>query len=989
MRILTQAIASLLKVHVEDYCSLETAIDKYTLTNKDGSLTTWLKIEGSLQSPGAYRQSRIIEQLYDRLSGIMRKNGHRIQFMITRDPDLNERYLSAAFAPARQTGKRLDLDVDQILDERQSLLQNHIAVESTYVAVTTTLDIYTPVQRASALKKRGEQASAAGVGIKDGEYGQSVHVAVKSLMNTHRSFLTQLKGCINEFLITRTIPASEAIRTMAFEINPGAFNDQWKPSLPDSKAPVRLTTESLNDGDRSHLQHPSIAFQLFPQDPGISSEDPTVIKMGNRYNAPFGVDIPPMTPSPFDELFRSIPIDVPFRCLITIDTGHDRVLKKTQARRRNASALSRTSSVSAEIRDAARDIINRANQGHTISSASISFCTWGKDITKVTERKSVLMQACQSWGDLQLSEERGDAIEAWLGTIPAFCDKAFGNPTPWFLDELLTILPFSRPASPWSKGSMMFRTLDNKPFPCQPGSSKQPSSSDIVFAPPGFGKSVFLAAQNLSLILSAGMSQMPKIAILDIGYSSTAFVDLLKQMLPEHRHHLVKSMRMAMTRDNAINPFDTPLGCRTPLAVDKAFLSNFLSLVLTPAGSSNTIPRLPEIVGLLIESMYEKFSDDHQPNLYEPGYSKPVDEALSAHGIGTDENTSWWQVVDSLFEVADYHNAGIAQTFAVPLLSDATTTLTNDHRIKDVFGSSTYNNEPLLDFLNSMIVSVIKEYPILGSPTCFDTGSARIVALNLEDVAKRGGPQANKQTSVMYMLSRHVLCQSFYRDNESVREMPEKYQRYHARLIENDRATPRKICMDEFHRTRGFPAVQSQAEIDVREGRKYDVFVSILTHLPDDLPTELLQTVTNRWILSRGASESTTKTIESEFSPTPDSMKLLRSYVNGPTAEGSSFLYIGELKGSDRLEQVLRLTLGPQELWAYSTTPEDVSLRTALSEIVGLNVALSLLASRFPSGSAKPHIEKLKTNSDKGDSGGLSIVKELAIDLSRGQGVAA
>ena len=74
-------------------------------------------------------------------------------------------------------------------------------------------------------------------------------------------------------------------------------------------------------------------------------------------------------------------------------------------------------------------------------------------------------------------------------------------------------------------------------------------------------------------------------------------------------------------------------------------------------------------------------------------------------------------------------------------------------------------------------------------------------------------------------------------------------------------------------------------------------------------------------------------------------------------------LYIGQLKSetAPRIEQVLRLTLGPIEIWAYSTTPEDISLRRRLSDRIGFGNALRVLAKAYPRGSAKADIHRILT----------------------------
>lgn len=71
--------------------------------------------------------------------------------------------------------------------------------------------------------------------------------------------------------------------------------------------------------------------------------------------------------------------------------------------------------------------------------------------------------------------------------------------------------------------------------------------------------------------------------------------------------------------------------------------------------------------------------------------------------------------------------------------------------------------------------------------------------------------------------------------------------------------------------------------------------------------------------------------------------------------------YIGSLKNetAPQIQQVIRLTLGGSEIWAYTTTPQDVSLRRRMSQKVGLNNALRILTKQYPNGSAKADIQLL------------------------------
>jgi intracellular multiplication protein IcmB len=143
----------------------------------------------------------------------------------------------------------------------------------------------------------------------------------------------------------------------------------------------------------------------------------------------------------------------------------------------------------------------------------------------------------------------------------------------------------------------------------------------------------------------------------------------------------------------------------------------------------------------------------------------------------------------------------------------------------------------------------------------------------------------------------------------------------------------------------------------------------------------MVQLSSNIYIFSKGITEEATREIKERFAPSKDAERSLRLYVNGPTpGEGSTFLYIGALKGKKgKVEQTLRLTLGPSEMWAYSTTAEDVQLRRRLSREVGLSNALRILSEEFPGGSAKEYISSRFMEEDVTDDD--NIYRTLSAEL--------
>src|SRR5690606_30103023 len=143
------------------------------------------------------------------------------------------------------------------------------------------------------------------------------------------------------------------------------------------------------------------------------------------------------------------------------------------------------------------------------------------------------------------------------------------------------------------------------------------------------------------------------------------------------------------------------------------------------------------------------------PTKYASGVEPLVDGLLEEIGFVRDASTTWWEVTDALFVAGFTHEALLAQRYAMPLLADAAS-ISRSPSIEDLYGKIiTPTGENLIDAFARMISGSIREYPILSSVTAFDLGEARVVSLDLDEVAKSGGDAAERQTAVMYMLARY------------------------------------------------------------------------------------------------------------------------------------------------------------------------------------------------------------------------------------------
>ena len=80
------------------------------------------------------------------------------------------------------------------------------------------------------------------------------------------------------------------------------------------------------------------------------------------------------------------------------------------------------------------------------------------------------------------------------------------------------------------------------------------------------------------------------------------------------------------------------------------------------------------------------------------------------------------------------------------------------------------------------------------------------------------------------------------------------------------------------------------------------------------------------------------------------------------------------------ITHVLTNTLSASLVWAFSTTTEDMTIRSALYDRLDVRRALHVLAARF-AGSAKPEIERRRQSRKEGGMAGIDVIDELIGEL--------
>ncbi|WP_350534785.1 type IVB secretion system protein IcmB/DotO [Legionella pneumophila] len=944
-------LSTSLKQTTESYIDLETADSPTVLVNHDGSLLSVLKIEGITGLAGPEEFERLVEGLANSFQAAMGRPGHALQVYFSHDKQNIVKMIKDIYDPAEATASRLELNLRDLFEERVNYLSQYCAEERVYFVLYTR-----PFNLASDQLKAANKAKMKM--IKDTKAPpfkntQTIFAAVPEIRDTHDAYVRAILNDLDALnVIAKLLEVHDAVHAIRMTGDPDYTADDWRATLPGDKIPVR----ELNnfEGDPSDLLWPPLSRQVLPRDAEII--DLRTVRVGDKIYASTYIDLFPKDVRPFISLFsRILPSHVPWKISFLLESEG---LSTIKLKGLLAAILSFSSAQNRLISDSVNLLkYIQLNTDEAIVRLRVVATTWAPEgnIPLLRRRSSELVKAIEGWGSTDVSEICGDPFAGFVSSMLATTlnSSAVASVAP--LSDVISMLPITRPASPWKTGALLFRTPDGKPWPFQPGSTEQTTWIDLVYARPGSGKSVLSNALNLALCLSGGLMRLPRIAIIDIGPSSSGLISLLKEALPASKRHLVAYHRLRMTPDYSINPFDTQLGCRYPTALERSFLVNFMTLLTTPLGAAKPYDGMADLAGMVVDELYKSMADEFNPTPYAPGIEEFIDSILEEIGFVRDAKSTWWEVTDSLYSAGFVHEAMLAQRYAMPLLADAAS-ICRTPSIEDLYEKITApTGESLINAFSRMISSAVREYPILSRVTSFDIGDARVVSLDLDEVAKSGGDAADRQTAVMYMLARYVLARHYYLTEESLNNVPEQYKEYHKQRVLEIREDHKRIVYDEFHRTAKSSAVREQVIIDMREGRKWKVQISLLSQAVDDFDPVMIDFATAIYVMDAGPSQAVEKT--SQIFGLSETAKIaLRTRVHGPRQGGATFLAQFATKTGINV-QLLTLTLGPVELWAFSTTAEDATVRNLLYRHLGPSEARRLLAALFPNGTVTKELE--------------------------------
>ncbi len=976
-----ESIASLMtSLHqpVESFIQLETADDGMTLVASDGSLVSIIKQFGARQIIGDAEYQWIIDQATLKLGARFDRPGYAMQFYFMRDPSMVDQDIDKVMKSNRSAMRAMELDLSDLLNERRRHLAHYMAHEEIYVVLWTRPSVLTKSELANAISQRGKKKW---VEAPNAQYPMQ---ALEALRTRHKSYVSSISSALEEIgMKAEVLTAHEALAAVRSSLYPQIGHEEWRANLPGD--PMLPRAPQHDKKDASDILWPTLRQQLCVGDAAVVSN--SIVRIGSMLWGGVDMTLAPAEPSPFPQLLaRLIDNDMPFRMSFLIESAG---AQGSAFRAFAAGVLGFTNQVNKQIRESLL-ALQRLAQSEPVVKLRVSLATYAplNNRKLMDTRIGALTQALEAWGYCQAASVGGDPLDVVMSSALGIACASTAPPVVIPFHETVKLLPWQRASSPFQDGSVIFRTADGRMWPYQPGSSLTSLWFDLIFAQPGAGKSVLMNALNLGTILSAGAAHLPYVAILDIGPSSSGLIALVRDALPLERRHEALHFKLRMTPDYAINPLDTQLGCRYPLPEERAYLTELITLLCTSPGQTGSYDGMTQLVGLCLDEMY-RWRDDSgantEPRPYLVRIESEVDEALSKYDIHLPSDPYWWDVVDALFEKGAIHEAMLAQRHASPTLVDAVTAARRP-QIRALLEETQIGGsaETIIHAFERMIASAVREFPILASVTRFDIGGARVVAIDLQDVSPQGDAIADRQTAIMYMLARHAVVRSWWLGPDMLRSVPEKYSAYHEARIREIRETPKRICFDEFHRTSKTAAVRSQVIRDVREGRKWGVQIVLASQLLDDFSKDMVDLATGVWICGTAVSDRAISDTAERFGLSDTAKWVMRYRLTGPRPSGAPVLLLLSTN-EGRYEQHLVNTLGPIELWALSTSVEDVMLRSLLYTALSAPTARQTLAKFFPGGSARQEVRRrVVLRTEKGDieSGATSVViQELAQEL--------
>lgn len=955
---------SLLHVNPRSFIDVATTEGKNTVVMRDGTLLSAIRIHGSTRDIRYEEYVEIFSGLEDTFKSLFLSKDHYFSWTFKSDPENVDEAISKAWTnSALEVAERLELDFKDIINEIHDVHAKVCTEETCYLLVWTNIHMATNNEKKLQAQRRNKFLE----GTPRHAEAQPILYTAQDFYEKHTATCEQLVSELLNLKIYSSISSThDFLRDLRINIDETFTPSDWEPRVPGDPIPFRMLSD--NDADLSGLFHKPLPEQLMPR--GIEHHPEGIIRSGDVFYAPLSLETHPKQPEPFDALFGDIYRSrLPFRMHMLIKNDGMNVFgMKVMFARFLSFTGSQQNKRMIEVNE---NLQSLALAGDEIVSSQISFCTWSRnvdDYTEIRQRKYSLARKVASWGSCEVSSAEGDEAESFLSSIGGSTLGVVSEAAAAPLYDTLKMAPIARMGSAWEAGSKLYRTNTGKIIPYMPYSKQQLAWVKFIVGPMGSGKTVHLNGEHLSLVLHPDNEELPFIMNIDIGPGMKGFCSMMRDSLPKHKKHQVIYKKLMNQKASAINSFDTPLGLRSPLSNQMAFLETFLMMLCCDDTTGIAPEGVSDLVTPLIELTYKHRAERDSAKKYVQGVSPRVDELIEVLDIESANEAgrflTWWDVVDFLSTHGEYHGATIAQRYAVPTIEDVISSVSNP-RITNTFNALTVKStgENICTYVQRKLTSAVNKYPIISGVTMFDIGDSRIVSLDLDEVGKGVGEAAVRRLRLMYFLAYFALTKRIFTGRDHLSEMRVDdsglfafdYAPFHSKHIASVERTPKRFSGDEIHRFKNDPMAKQLQALAIREGRKWKVDIILASQLSKDFNSEMIKLATDLVVLGRG-NAANIKAIEDDFNLPSNLVERMRSSMRRPSKNGSTVVMLVETDKA-RYEQFVYSMYGPNFLWATTSTRDDTIVKDALISKLGTERARKLLVELYPEGNLDKEID--------------------------------
>ncbi|NTF17668.1 hypothetical protein G6L37_04595 [Agrobacterium rubi] len=474
---------------------------------------------------------------------------------------------------------------------------------------------------------------------------------------------------------------------------------------------------------------------------------------------------------------------------------------------------------------------------------------------------------------------------------------------------------------------------------------------ELVLGPPGKGKTSFSQAVDLKRIeqsLDATGLFLPHMIFIDIEGSTRAFIERAREMVPKKTRHLVKQVRLRTDRSQSINILDTPLGLRKPPAAQRQLIVNFIMSISEISADDPQFDLATEAIMMALDAAYTELAGltpGSKPNLYVKGISNELDRDIAKLLPPSANTSTWWGIADAFFEAGHRSHAVVAQRFAVPHLGDL---------CRVGFGVDHPHGE-IAEHLAFRITRHIDRFPIRSEVTDIPPVHARILSVDLSDFAQRRGQEATLDVDRAFLLARQTFCARQFFPAHDEKIVPRLYARdYVGKWVYPERGQQELLVYDDINRLSVDGSAIRQIETDIDQANKRSVNIRVSAQALWIIPETLAGQAMRIYMLGVGKREI--DRLVSSFGLSSEWLKSCVHRLSGPDRSGLPFS-ISERRPQGTPPRFATLVMGSEGIWAASMNPDDIVIRDAVAEEVGIVAARKVLAKRFPSGSAYAEIE--------------------------------